>query len=95
MRTEYDLTNKTETANPGNGFTLIELLVVMAVISLLLAILLPALRKARVLAKRIVCQSNMKQITIALRSYLDNNDGAFPQGVNKNHDFGHHYTELQ
>jgi len=61
------------------GFTLIELLVVIAVIALLLAILMPALRKARSLTKRITCQGNLRQIAGAWNMYLDDNDGRFYQ----------------
>jgi len=70
------------------GFTLIELLVVIAVIALLLAILLPALRKAKALTKRVACQSNLKQIAVAWNMYLDDNDGRFYQGRNANLDYG-------
>ncbi len=71
-----------------NGFTLIELLVVVAVIAMLLAILLPALRKARTLTKRVACQSNLKQIAVAWSMYLDDNEGRFYQGRNANLDYG-------
>jgi prepilin-type N-terminal cleavage/methylation domain-containing protein len=67
-----------------SGFTLIELLVVVAVIAILLAILLPALRKARTLTKRIACQSNLKQIAVAWNMYLDDNEGQFYQAGNAN-----------
>ena len=67
-----------------SGFTLIELLVVVAVIAILLAILLPALRKARTLTKRIACQSNLKQIAVACNMYLDDNEGRFYQAGNAN-----------
>ncbi len=70
------------------AFTLIELLVVVAVISLLLAILMPALHTARTITKRITCQGNLKQITLAWHLYFDENDQRFCQGVNVNHDFG-------
>lgn len=71
-----------------HGFTLIELLVILAIISLLLAILIPVLHKARTIGNRITCRSNLKQIALAWHMYLDDNNGAFYQGVNVNHDFG-------
>jgi prepilin-type N-terminal cleavage/methylation domain-containing protein len=70
------------------GFTLIELLVVIAVIALLLAILLPTLRKAKELTKRTVCQANLKQIALAWNMYLDDNDGCFYYGINANRNYG-------
>jgi prepilin-type N-terminal cleavage/methylation domain-containing protein/prepilin-type processing-associated H-X9-DG protein len=57
------------------GFTLIELLVVIAVIAILLAILLPALSKARELGKRIVCGSNIRILSMANVLYSDQSDG--------------------
>lgn len=58
-----------------NGFTLVELLVVISIISLLMAILLPALGKARQSAQAVVCGSNHRQIGQVLYMYVDNNKG--------------------
>jgi len=60
------------------GFTLIELLVVISIIALLMAILMPALSKARDQGRTITCRANLKQYGIALRMYLDENRQYFP-----------------
>ncbi|HNS20289.1 MAG TPA: type II secretion system protein [Sedimentisphaerales bacterium] len=57
------------------AFTLIELLVVIAVIAILMAILTPALGKARDQAKKVVCSGHMKGLGVAIRMYVDDSDG--------------------
>jgi len=60
------------------AFTLIELLVVISIISTLIAILLPSLRKAREQARKIVCQSRLKQNALAMTMYLHTYKDMFP-----------------
>ena len=76
------------TNNRYIGFTLIELLVVISVIVVLLAVLLPSLSTAKVIAKRISCGSNLKQLSLAWIAYLDDHDGRFYQGIRANLDYG-------
>ena len=61
-----------------NSFTLIELLVVIAIISVLAALLLPALTTAREKGRRVVCSSNLHQLGVAFYTYIDDYDSRIP-----------------
>ncbi|HEX9996937.1 MAG TPA: DUF1559 domain-containing protein [Abditibacterium sp.] len=64
------------------GFTLIELLVVIAIIAILSAILFPVFGRARENARRSSCQSNLKQIGLAMVQYSQDYDSWTPGSVN-------------
>jgi prepilin-type N-terminal cleavage/methylation domain-containing protein/prepilin-type processing-associated H-X9-DG protein len=60
------------------GFTLIELLVVIAIIAILAAILFPVFSRARSSAKKATCQSNLKQMMLAVNMYATDQDDMMP-----------------
>jgi prepilin-type N-terminal cleavage/methylation domain-containing protein/prepilin-type processing-associated H-X9-DG protein len=66
--------------NRRTGFTLIELLIVISIIALLAAILFPVFSKARENARRASCQSNLKQIGLAIAQYVQDYDERYPIG---------------
>jgi len=64
----------------AKGFTLVELLVVIGIIAVLIAILLPALNKARQAAYTTMCLSNLRQVYLDVHTYADQNNGTVPLG---------------
>lgn len=70
---------RSKTQNPfTRAFTLIELLVVIAVIALLLAVIVPSLRKAKEYAQSIVCRNNLHQWAAAIATLASDNNGIPP-----------------
>ena len=73
--------NQTEdlSRDKARGFTLIELLVVIAIIAILMAILMPAMRRVRESAKALSCRSNLRNIGMAVRLYLNDYEHRLPR----------------
>lgn len=68
-----------------DGFTLIELLVVIGITAVIAAILFPVFTTVRERGRRTTCQSNLKQITLAVQQYVQDN-GAYPTASGGHHD---------
>jgi prepilin-type N-terminal cleavage/methylation domain-containing protein len=58
----------------AGGFTLVELLVVISIMALLMSMILPSLNRAREAGQRVVCSSNMRQLTLGWYMYSTDND---------------------
>lgn len=66
------------TSLPRRGFTLVELLVSVGIVACLIGMVLPAAGRAREVGRGVGCLSNLRQMTIAARSYAINNEGRYP-----------------
>ena len=82
LRAAANVTGETEDA-----FTLVELLVVISIIAVLIALLLPALARARQLALRVEGASNLQQVGIALHEYANEYRGQYPLANIANYNF--------
>lgn len=60
------------------GFTLIEVLIVLGIVAGLAALLFPVFSRVREKGRSAVCQSNLKQIAIAMQQYVQDNNGTYP-----------------
>ena len=72
------------------AFTLIELLVVIAIISILAALLVPAVKKAKFAALNALCISNMRQIAVGMSVYMNDRDMNFPIASESPYNFSVH-----
>lgn len=61
-----------------HGFTILELLITIAILTTLAALLLPSLSQAKERARRIYCQNNLKQITLALKIFAEDHEDDYP-----------------
>lgn len=69
---------RTFVAHWRRGFSLVELLVVVAIASILLALLMPTLTRAREMSMRVKCQSNLRQIVAGIFAYASEHHGLAP-----------------
>src|SRR5947208_17052323 len=70
--------NRCYAGTAAAGFNVIELLVVVAIVALLATLLLPALTKAKEQGRSSICKNNMRQLTLAMVLYADDNNDYLP-----------------
>src|SRR5271168_2557214 len=70
--------------NPKRAFTLIELLVVIATIAILAALVLPALSSTKEQGRQTACLNNVRQVSLAIRFYAEDNENCLPVLPNPN-----------
>ena len=80
MSDAFAYSHRRQSATFDRAFTLIELLVVIAILSMLLAVIVPSLRKVRHQARLVICSSNLRQIGVGIHSYASEYDETIPFG---------------
>src|SRR5437867_12007624 len=65
-----------------DAFTLVELLVVIAILGILVALLLPALSRAKAHTHAATCKNHLRQMGLALQMYVHENGSKYPYWVN-------------
>ncbi len=91
MHTQLTLRNRS--GRHRAGFTLVEILAAIAIISLLVAIVLPAFSRARLTGQQTRCQANLRQLGLAQETYAGNRDDYYPSWSHW-HAWGYYGTPL-